>query len=490
MISDKQLSLTTSFGLKGGRIVVPGEVKSGLACGCTCPGCGAFLIAKKGSTNAWHFAHHNVAGTLSCLETAIHAAAKQILLDENWLQVPEKRIYVTGQTKSGASLVKSEVLTPSRAIRFDHSLEEVWETNLRPDVVGYRGDRRILVEMFFTHDVDEAKRDKLDALRLPALEIDLSTLARDAGFDAVRQRVLHDVAEKEWLFYPGEQEATAALRSRLDAQISLINLEHDRKLEAKQRYEESKRRQAERANKAHVDANEKYRALPQVEKERHLRKSLGITGAWPQHLNVASSEASAIRDFPKIWQAAVFSRFIFGKKKARVPLRVHTVRDWVVGRFGGDGGRAPDVLAAVVKFLAHLRTCGFLEKSAYNPYETEYYQVVHDKLEPPGRVLNTVVPVALPRAALATRAIEPYWFWSDKWQRRAAILDAASALLVASPYACLLFVEVEKLSPLLNEENPLDLALRLEKQGVPKSVTLDFLVKIGLVGLLPRTGCP
>jgi hypothetical protein len=86
------------------------------------------------------------------------------------------------------------------------------------------------------------------------------------------------------------------------------------------------------------------------------------------------------------------------------------------------------------------------------------------------------------------RTIQPDWLWCDRWPRRASILDAASALLVASPHACLLFVEVEKLSPLSNEEDPLDLALRLEGQGVPKSVTLDFLVQLGLARQLSRTG--
>lgn len=38
----------TPFGLHDGRLVSPVQVVRGLACECTCPGCGAVLVARKG----------------------------------------------------------------------------------------------------------------------------------------------------------------------------------------------------------------------------------------------------------------------------------------------------------------------------------------------------------------------------------------------------------------------------------------------------------
>jgi hypothetical protein len=137
--------IRTPFGLKDGRMVAPAEVESGLDCGCTCLGCGDKLIAKKGAKRAWHFAHHVVLATQSCVETGIHAAAKQILLENDWLQVPEKVVTVTDCTKFGATITESRPLRAARKIRFDYSRDEVWEagSSLRPDVVGYRGTRRL-----------------------------------------------------------------------------------------------------------------------------------------------------------------------------------------------------------------------------------------------------------------------------------------------------------------------------------------------------------
>ena len=49
----------------------------------------------------WHFAHHKVEIGETCADSAIHAAAKQVLLEQNWLTVPELTIVVSSQTKLG-----------------------------------------------------------------------------------------------------------------------------------------------------------------------------------------------------------------------------------------------------------------------------------------------------------------------------------------------------------------------------------------------------
>ena len=106
----------------------PADVQSGLACGCTCIGCGAILIAKKGAKKRWHFAHHNVEIGESCAESAIHAAAKQVLLEQNWLRLPGMCVVVHGQAMSGQVLEESSVLSEGRVVRFERSCAEVWET--------------------------------------------------------------------------------------------------------------------------------------------------------------------------------------------------------------------------------------------------------------------------------------------------------------------------------------------------------------------------
>lgn len=473
-------------------MVAPAEVESGLDCGCTCLGCGDKLIAKKGSKRAWHFAHHVVLATQSCVETAIHAAAKQILLENNWLQVPEKVVTVFGRTKFGATPSKSRTLGPARTIRFDYSRAEVWEagTSLRPDVVGYRGTRRLLVEMCFKHEVDEVKRRKLVSLGIPAVEIDLSDLVLDVDFDAVRERVLNDLSHKEWLFYPGQAEAEAELNLEVQREVEALEHAYDAREAAQREKEEARRREKERVRQAIVDANEQYRLLPSTEKEHQVREKLGITGTWPYYLNKPSPEASAIAEPARIWQAALFARFVLGKADSDSRLVLETLVEWVIGRFGLVENRAADAATAVRKFLAYLSACGFLEKSPYNPYGTPYYEVAHGDLQPPPRPPKkestpspkptTGLTVTFQKSNPEVAIRRPHWLWRASWPARNEMLEVSEKLLVSSPYKQVL----GSIALTLTRENclsePMLLANRLEAEGVPHEHTLSFLVKLGL----------
>jgi hypothetical protein len=124
-----------------------------------------------------------------------------------------------------------------------------------------------------------------------------------------------------------------------------------------------------------------------------VREKLGIKGAWPYYLNKPSPEASAIAEPARVWQAALFARFVLGKADSDSRIVLETRVEWVIGRFGLVENRSADAAAAVRKYLAYLSACGFLEKSPYNPYGTPYYEVAHGDLQPPpsgifhGRVL-------------------------------------------------------------------------------------------------------
>jgi hypothetical protein len=77
---------------------------------------------------------------------------------------------------------------------------EVFMDGVRPDVVGYRGTRALLLEVFVTHQVDADKIAKLAALGLPVLEINLSdlpSLGVKLGLEAVREHVIEGTACKE-----------------------------------------------------------------------------------------------------------------------------------------------------------------------------------------------------------------------------------------------------------------------------------------------------
>lgn len=86
------------------------EVKRGLDCHCTCPGCGGELVARQSQTCkvVWHFAHKADGGNrgVSCGETAIHLFAKHVLVTSRGkkLSVPrlpdDSHLFLIERTRS------------------------------------------------------------------------------------------------------------------------------------------------------------------------------------------------------------------------------------------------------------------------------------------------------------------------------------------------------------------------------------------------------
>lgn len=480
----------TAFGLKDGRVFAPGDVPSGLACGCTCFGCGAQLVAKKGAVNRWHFAHHIVEIGDSCAESAIHAAAKQVLLDHNFLQLPDMRAVVSGQTSSGVMLFESSQLAETRIVRFDSSRSEVWETNVRPDVVGYRGERRLLVEMYFRHKVDEVKKQKLAQLQLPAIEIDLSDLDISVGFEGIAQRVLHETEFKSWLYFPGEEEERRILRKRLALRIEQANRQRNLEQAADVRRQETREKRLEQEANRQEAATQQYRRLSRQKKEADLRERLGIGEGWPYYLRKKSEYGSAIVEPAMIWQAALFARFIFKKSNPRFELKQASILNWVVARFDIGNSSVAAVHGEVRRYLGYMTACGFLSKLPYNPYESQGYIVVHGEVAPPDRKSTSNGGAADPpmsRNISAGGREEPtatprvHWTWRPSWPPWRQIRADASRLLAETPNREHLQALLEELSPFSRPDDPLECAAILQQWDVPEHEVMAMLEKLGLV---------
>lgn len=469
----------------------PGEVPSGLACGCACVGCGATLVAKKGEKNRWHFAHYGVEVGQNCPESAIHAAAKQVLLEHNWLRVPTMRIDVSSYAKSGVELFESCVLSNERDVRFERSSPEVWESSLRPDVVGYRGNRKLLVEMYFRHKVDAEKRTKLAALQLPAIEIDLADLDPSTGFEAIVERVVHATEFKSWLYFPNEDLERQRLRRQLAQRVRQANASYRAKRAAEAARQEARQRRLEEEKKRRNEALLRYRQTPVEEKEAYLRQRLGIIGRWPYHLRKVGEGGSAIEEKAMIWQAALFSRFIFGKANETFELKQSSVLAWVLERFGTSDSSAAAVQLEVKRYLGYLSACGFLRKLPYNPYESQGYIVAHDDLNPPAKletpraapkVAIERVPALAPAAArVAPLKTHTQWIWRASWPRWETVPEEAAAILANSPHAQYLEALVQELSPLRRPDDPVECATILRQWDVPQDEVMSFLEKLGLV---------
>jgi hypothetical protein len=186
------------------------EVLGGAACDCICPACKEPLIARKGEVVAHHFAHRPQSVCVSGPETALHLAAKQIIAERLTLRLPAVEVDAKGIRKRRA---------PSKIVKFDSASIEHRLEGVIADVMMTVGGRQLLVEVLVTHECDEEKMARIEALGIAAVEIDLGSVPRDASLATIEAAVVKG-GRRRWLFNPlleetrREHEAAVAERER------------------------------------------------------------------------------------------------------------------------------------------------------------------------------------------------------------------------------------------------------------------------------------
>lgn len=471
--------LGTPFGLRDGRIVAPGDVQSGAACGCVCPGCGGLLVAKKGSIKRWHFSHLNAEPHDSCAESAIHAAAKQVLLEHGELMVPEFSIDISARALDGRKVYEHEVLSPVRRIRFDRTVPEETIGDIRPDVVGYRGERRLLVEMYFRHRVDLEKREKLVRLGIPAIEIDLSDLEVGIGFDAVKERVVTAIVEKEWLVYPRSGEHLAYLEEKLQARVDAANDAHRCKLE---------RRKVEREKLAALTKSQQissagfdiaFSLWTPDEQNAWLRDQLGLTTEVPAFLSRQSYPATVIKASPFLFQASIFEKFIYRSAQG-TRLIVKPIYQCLRQRFNlslheGDAHRL-----AITLYLEYLVRARFLHRGGHSEMQGPYY-VEHSEVSLPLWCHPDTQYDGQPVLSAQSLGKGPRRRWASRWPRWRAVMDEAHKILPRSPHRELFLEALEGIGAFTPPPSPHHWAEPLLKQGIELEACFGLLSTFGLI---------
>ena len=199
-------SLLQSFAMdKEGRVRSVDEVARGLACDCTCPSCGHPVLARQGEIREWHFAHAVETDCDGGLESALHLAAKQLLLENGGLSVPEIRIETEVRLPDGR-VGKGAAFRPERWIDFQTVEAEKSIGTIRPDIVAVIGNTMLFVEVAVTHFVDSEKRAILKELSVPTIEIDLATFQGEKWtWELLGEYVIENALQKRWLHLPEEE---------------------------------------------------------------------------------------------------------------------------------------------------------------------------------------------------------------------------------------------------------------------------------------------
>lgn len=257
------------FGLLSGHLKRAMDVPNGLACGCLCPGCKSPLIAaNKGLRYVPHFRHATTVDCQGAYETALHRAAKELLLTSMQVLTPEFRQYVTA---SGNHLISGKsVSIPGALVSADQAHSEVVMQGIIPDVVFTIGAHQLLIEIHVAHKVDAHKQQVLRTLDQSSFEIDLRHLQIESVVDpkAFAFEVLHNPKNRHWL------------HSRLGSRLVGRAVEELRVAREKEREEQ----RLKEIKKAEQRAKDKaFRELEDQAKREVFREQFAQANTIPQN---------------------------------------------------------------------------------------------------------------------------------------------------------------------------------------------------------------
>lgn len=170
---------------KDGDLVHIDSVPNGKDCACFCPHCKSELCAKNGGSGTkmvHHFAHVSGADCVGAIESALHKMAKDVMKETLCIQLPDR---LDGSHGELLKLDRVEVEFYDK------------ETNLRPDCIGFYGDKVIWIEFKRTHAVDAKKKGKIISAKIDCVELDLNVCVLNP--ESIRNFIINDRKNRVWI---------------------------------------------------------------------------------------------------------------------------------------------------------------------------------------------------------------------------------------------------------------------------------------------------
>lgn len=335
---------------------------SGLSCGCKCASCGVDLQACSLDGKVSRYFRHDY-GRMDAYdnqkvvdrncnpntanETALHLLAKQIVLDEKRVWVPDKTISLSeagiGDLPEHISnSVSPYVLRNECLIEAEYVELEKHIADFKPDIYIKTSRGELLIEIYVSHRVDEEKRQKAEMYGAAMLEIDLGEYV-DASIttEILRDIVVNSKDNKSWKNYPVSKS------NLMDAQKYYMNLPDIKNYFAKIAMEKNKEQRElqdkERRNKKIINMFEPEKYAAEL---RRLRSDISFwnfcsenkktywydfgkhyqdTQSVPFFIDIPITGEMVFQCDRRIWQSIIFNRFIYCRKEDNASFNAKTL---------------------------------------------------------------------------------------------------------------------------------------------------------------------
>lgn len=189
---------------------------------CHCPICNEILVAKMGEKNLWHFAHSKNSNCKNSFETSLHQYAKKVFENNSELLLPEINL---GESLSMNMFDKNLVEDIALWLDYNDWTTECYTTifeankykytwifneckfdSFIPDILIMINEKKVAVEIYVTHSVDEVKRKKVYKSNIDMIEIylnpkEITKKLNEDNFD-LDYYILYE-APREWILKTG-----------------------------------------------------------------------------------------------------------------------------------------------------------------------------------------------------------------------------------------------------------------------------------------------
>lgn len=342
-------SCNTVFGIRDNKAIHVKELNQkldrGLKCKCNCLVCGMPLNAKLGDINEWHFAHaNNCEGTL---ETALHLFAKEVLIKNKIITIPEVKVFYSESSTKVSDLrylygnyyqyenLISKFISKSKKINFDRVEDEKVIDDIKPDIVLHSGDKKLLVEVKVTHSIDYYKEEKIIKKDLSTIEIDLSGVDfYNFDKEAVEKEILYGVANKYWIH---NSYVANKLKPILEKNKEIIEKKMKAEKEKKKKMKEWLSAKDERIkklleNKNKIEKNKFINLEKDILWKRLAAKYKLNKSKMPIFLDIDKFDDIAFKCHRYTWQSTIYDKFINNRKGKSI--RCVKVISWITKHKG------------------------------------------------------------------------------------------------------------------------------------------------------------
>lgn len=327
------------FGIRDGRLISINEINEserGLKCNCTCAHCGDRLIAKLGKIKVRHFTHSN-SNCSGALESSLHIFAKQVLQENKKIKVPKlmvcssyyddyyyKNFWGNYNNKDEGS--DNEVIVKEQIIEFDRVELETRIDNIVPDVVLYKGNKPLLVEIAVTHFIDNEKLLKIKQKDLSTIEIyfDLKELDKHSFDKAyVENLIINEIENKSWIYNSKANKRLNVALDKYKKYLEKDKLRREKLIEEQIKEEEKIRKEKELLLIKYFDELDKNKLWMQLSSMLRINKT-----RIPIFLNINSVGSFIFACDKSLWQTAIYCKFV--KNRQGEKIKVIRVASWVI----------------------------------------------------------------------------------------------------------------------------------------------------------------